>query len=594
MRLAKGLFILALIISILAFGTGAYWVGTRVLSGTPTDMTGIIFGNGSTLGVDADLTFSGNTTIMTTANVTTLNAPTGRGATYVVATSDAPTLVKTQATYVCDGTADDVQIQAALDAAVSGDSVLVIGNTGSLAATVNVTNNGVTLISYGTTLTATANMTTDMIYVTGDNVTVRGFTLNGNRAVRTADLGDGISADNVTRAVIAENHVFNIPKWGISLISGTSYSHVIDNTVDNATHNNIILEDQTTIHNTVSGNSLYNAGSDGIDLFHGASYNTIFGNSIYNATSTGIYIHSETLGLATETAYSNAIIGNTIMTATDGIKLQDAKNHAITGNTIKTVSSTGINLFTNSTGASVTGNNIDTAAYGILDNAGTATITGNNIRTISVIGFSPFGNTLFSSNVLEDNANGVNIGKANNTIEGNIIKGSTTEGIYFQGGAVSDNNVIADNQIHGGTRSIRFASAGIRNIVHGNLVRNASVSALVIDSNTDQVVVTDNDFRGNTGVLYLTGTNMVIRNNAGYITENSGTATMLASTNTTAVTHGMALTPTAIQLTLASDPGGAGYLWASSANATAFIVNYNVNVTNNTTINWRATAGAGN
>jgi hypothetical protein len=41
---------------------------------------------------------------------------TGRCATYVIAASDAPAHVKAQADYVCDGTADDVQIQAAIDA----------------------------------------------------------------------------------------------------------------------------------------------------------------------------------------------------------------------------------------------------------------------------------------------------------------------------------------------------------------------------------------------------------------------------------------------------------------------------------------------
>ena len=40
----------------------------------------------------------------------------GRTATYVVAASDARDEVKAQADYVCDETADDVEIQAAVDA----------------------------------------------------------------------------------------------------------------------------------------------------------------------------------------------------------------------------------------------------------------------------------------------------------------------------------------------------------------------------------------------------------------------------------------------------------------------------------------------
>lgn len=65
-----------------------------------------------------------NTFSAPTITATTLNAPTGRTATYVIAASDAPAGIKAQADYVCDGTADNVEIQAAIDALptyVTGD-----------------------------------------------------------------------------------------------------------------------------------------------------------------------------------------------------------------------------------------------------------------------------------------------------------------------------------------------------------------------------------------------------------------------------------------------------------------------------------------
>ena len=61
------------------------------------------------------------------ANITTLNAPTGRTATKVVAASDAPILVKAQADYIVVGTADD-EIQAAINAS-SGGMVKLVGGT---------------------------------------------------------------------------------------------------------------------------------------------------------------------------------------------------------------------------------------------------------------------------------------------------------------------------------------------------------------------------------------------------------------------------------------------------------------------------------
>ena len=66
--------------------------------------------------------------------------PTGRSATYVIAASDAPAHVKAQADYVCDGTADDVQIQAVIDAVnASGirGSVQLLGETFYCSARLN-------------------------------------------------------------------------------------------------------------------------------------------------------------------------------------------------------------------------------------------------------------------------------------------------------------------------------------------------------------------------------------------------------------------------------------------------------------------------
>ncbi len=103
-----------------------------------------IAGVGGLLGDDGDLTFSGTTTMMTaatatTANITTLNADVGRAYTYIVAGADAPSNVRTQATYLADGVADDVQIQAALDAAYALGGKQKIGLFGTLTASTSVT-----------------------------------------------------------------------------------------------------------------------------------------------------------------------------------------------------------------------------------------------------------------------------------------------------------------------------------------------------------------------------------------------------------------------------------------------------------------------
>ena len=54
----------------------------------------------------------------------------------LVAASDAPASVQSRAQYVCDGTADDVQIQAAIDAALAegGGRIILSAGTFNLAA----------------------------------------------------------------------------------------------------------------------------------------------------------------------------------------------------------------------------------------------------------------------------------------------------------------------------------------------------------------------------------------------------------------------------------------------------------------------------
>lgn len=80
-----------------------------------------IAGVGGLLGDDSDLTFSGSSLQVGTANVT-------RTVAYTVAASDAPAYVKAQSDYVVDGTNDQVEINAAIVAAGDGLVSLSAGN----------------------------------------------------------------------------------------------------------------------------------------------------------------------------------------------------------------------------------------------------------------------------------------------------------------------------------------------------------------------------------------------------------------------------------------------------------------------------------
>jgi len=131
----------------------------------------------------------------TNATITNLTAPTGRSAAYVIAASDATSLEKAQADVVCDGAADNIQWQAALDAGYK--FIKGLGTTFTFAATVSkavddvtIDCEGFTTFSYNATnpiFTAGArtnwtfkNFKTDaggLTYLTSTNYTLQNITI---------------------------------------------------------------------------------------------------------------------------------------------------------------------------------------------------------------------------------------------------------------------------------------------------------------------------------------------------------------------------------------------------------------------------------
>jgi hypothetical protein len=81
---------------------------------------------------------------------------------YLVAANDAPADVKNQADYVCDGTADDVEIQAAIDALTSGGTLVLSPGTFTLATTLTLGEN-VRMIGQGRSTTIYSAATVAML-----------------------------------------------------------------------------------------------------------------------------------------------------------------------------------------------------------------------------------------------------------------------------------------------------------------------------------------------------------------------------------------------------------------------------------------------
>lgn len=274
--------------------------------------------SGTALGGSANLTFNGTTltstaSTITTANITTLNAPTGRGATLVVAASDATATEKAQADYLCDGTADNVEIQAAIDSLASnGHIYLTEGNftltdtvnlksdikiTGSGTATVITqgTANKDTFKATGTALNKVWRLTIGEMYIKGTKPAV-GDDGNGIRCVYTADSffynlnfwGNGAAGlrfdnchDNYIINVITDNNGFSgfdirNSEWCVfsncdGVLSGQS---------------GIILN--TCTHCTIANSDFKSNTWNGITLY-ASDYNTVVNNQCWDNQKAGGY-----------------------------------------------------------------------------------------------------------------------------------------------------------------------------------------------------------------------------------------------------------------------------------------------------------------
>jgi len=164
-------------------------------------------------------------------------------------------------------------------------------------------------------------------------------------------------------------------------------------------------------------------------------------------------------------------------------------------------------------------------------------------------------------------------GVQNAVVRGNIIQNSSWNGIvgFDVENIIIENNVLIDaswantNVVLGdGTEHQRSAIAILntaqantakRNIhIRSNLVRNINriyTNGILVDNQYSDVYIYDNDIKDAFGEkLYCIALNADIRRNAGYTTENSGTASITGDgvTTTFTIPHGLVSTPSYVNV----------------------------------------------
>lgn len=433
--------------------------------------------------------------------------------TILVAASDS--LNKAAANYVCSGAADDVEIQAALNAASAvaggGEVCLLEGNY--------VTSENI-VVPDDCTLRGMGFDT--IITPTGPNIggAANGAIELGNRCslkdmkvILIAGAGQANLRPNVVMAdTKTQTRVENCWLMGDGSVaddaSNSRQNNVLFNTVTDSSVLNCRIGDSkrqgitliVSTDNAIIGNSVQSGVAPwsgiGIYLRDDSDRNRIVGN-----ICTGTYGY----GVSLDHADANTITGNLCRNNYDhGIRLGVSCNNTITGNTCYDNAWDGIEIVSNSYRNTIVGNTIsENGLYGIYvhNYSHWNTITGNTVYANGTGGTKYPGIYVWVSgaNVITGNQcdgnglHGIHLLQASYcTISGNVcINQQTGDGIIVEGDATtnSDYNSVTGNVCYNnGDDGIEIAGGADanKNVVAGNqLLGNAGTPLVDGGTNTD-------------------------------------------------------------------------------------------------------------
>jgi len=231
------------------------------------------------------------------------NSGIGNAPTFVVAAFNSKD--KGAADYVCDGTADQVEInQAITDLPASGGMVFLMEGVYTVDGQIIIDSDNITLAGVGAAtiikIVDGYDLNIQLIDLDGANYcTIKDLAINGNKANQADGIMYGIYSDQSAYINILNCWIYDLRGDGIHVWRQNNVRvegcYIDGNTTDG------IRWDQST-DGYILNNRCSNNGGDGIELAHFASdRNSIIGNNCVSNTGNGINLYE---------ASDNRIIGN--------------------------------------------------------------------------------------------------------------------------------------------------------------------------------------------------------------------------------------------------------------------------------------------
>lgn len=304
-----------------------------------------------------------------------------------------------QVDYLCDGTDDQVEINAAITALPPsrGGEVVILDGNYNLTGSVNVNKSAVTLSGNGTATRLERNFTGSssepgLIYITGLFVTIKSIILNGNKSTYTGENNNNIYLSSSSKSKIiyntcesaggsgivvknSENNIVACNSCGSNAGSGILFQETNNSTVtgNECYYNNIGIQLQRSSRNTISGNVCNGNTGYGI-LNYLSSNNSETGNTCDNNNYYAIYLNNG--------SNNNTVSGNTCNNNRCGIYLWSSDNNTVAGNTCirgngtsSDYASTQDTIYVGGNNNLIVGNNIMGKNY---TNSGTGNTFANN------------------------------------------------------------------------------------------------------------------------------------------------------------------------------------------------------------------------
>jgi hypothetical protein len=355
-------------------------------------------------------------------------------------------------------------------------------------------------------------------------VTIEGnlFEGSGTNRARIDVARESASLDKINHHVIIRNN--QIKNVGQSITIHGGFDIIVSgNQIDNAgygiyPHNdlrNIVIAENVVTNITTGPGIRINSTASG------ASNIVVVDNVVATGVDAGIYISGPT----TATIGHNRVMGckqGIYTRSSGGVSPNDM---LIVGNTIESTTEEAIYIRGGARHA-ILANRVDKSGYGAIRFS--PSVTDCTVKENIIINAG----TLVARDAVYFET------PSRAVVEGNVIRGSTRDGVSFSSPAGAD-STIRNNVISGCTgRSIK--TTAVRTLIEGNVCDAASIEILsaAVDSRISQNTLTSG------ASLIVAASGAVVRGNGGFVTENSGAAASTADGGT--IAHGCAAAPTTV------------------------------------------------